>query len=360
MREKHPLHGGNINEEARRIGVGVDQLLDASASLVPFALPQTLQTCLVQAVTSKALKHYPDCSHKNLKEAIANWHKIDPAMVLPGNGASELFTWAARDAATHGISALPSPGFSDYSRALRCWNAPYIHISLPLTWTAQGPQTFPISPKTNVLWITNPHNPTGQLWSRDSIEPLLEKHNLIICDEAFLPLVPNGEKQSLLPLTLNHHNLIIIRSLTKLFSIAGLRLGYAVGTPERLRCWSEYRDPWPLNSLAIEVGTEIMSNMTTLKDWIKKVQQWVSIEGPWLQNELQMIPGIHPLPSATNFQLIKGESSLVQVRESCAKKHVLLRECHSFKELGENYLRISLQNRLNNQRVVDVLSEFLS
>ncbi len=185
-----PFHGGNLNEEALRIGVHIDQILDASASLVPFGPPDSLKSFLANALGSNALRSYPDCSHKNLKEAISHWHHIDPTMVLPGNGAAELFTWAARDASQLGVSAIPTPGFSDYSRALRCWNASYREISLPLTWSSQSPQPFPLRPNTNVLWITNPHNPTGQLWSRESLEELLQKYLLVICDEAFLPLTP--------------------------------------------------------------------------------------------------------------------------------------------------------------------------
>ena len=164
-------------------------------------------------------------------------------MVLPGNGASELFTWAARDASSSGVNCLPSPGFNDYTRALTCWDASCIDMKLPLIWSAAAPQPFPRPPKASVIWITNPHNPTGQLWSRNSIESLLKDHKLVICDEAFLPLVPNGERQSLIPLVTKYQNLIVIRSLTKLFAIAGLRLGYAISTYERFKRWKEWRDP---------------------------------------------------------------------------------------------------------------------
>ena len=136
-------------------------------------LGKSLNKCLEGALKNHSLRNYPDCSHQALKEAIGSWHKIDPSMVLPGNGASELFTWAARDAAQQGLSGLPAPGFGDYARALRCWDAPYVHLPMPLSWSPKAPQPFPFETQTNVIWITNPHNPTGQLWSRKSIKPLL-------------------------------------------------------------------------------------------------------------------------------------------------------------------------------------------
>ena len=114
-------------------------------------------------------------------------------MILAGNGAAELLTWSARNAAEIGTSALITPGFSEYARALHCWNGDYICMRLPLCWSSETPQAFPYTQTTKVLWINNPHNPTGQLWSRSSIENLLSDYKLVICDEAFIPLVLHGE-----------------------------------------------------------------------------------------------------------------------------------------------------------------------
>ena len=175
-------HGGNLHQEAQRLGVKLNDLLDASASIVPFNSPRSLRRCLRKAISTYSLRNYPDRTHTGLKQAISKWHEINPEMVLPGNGASELFTWAAKDASQYGISGIPSPGFSDYERALRCWGAKYIHTQLPLSWNKQKIHDFPLTPESDVLWITNPHNPTGQLWSRESIEPLINHYKFIICD----------------------------------------------------------------------------------------------------------------------------------------------------------------------------------
>ncbi len=359
MNPSFSAHGGNLNEEARRLGIKVDQLLDASASLVPFPLPEPLLECLYAALKSNSLRSYPDCTHKALKDAIGCWHGIDPLMVLPGNGASELFTWAARDAAQQGLSGLPAPGFSDYWRALNCWNAAYLHLPIPLSWASETPQAFPLEPETDVIWITNPHNPTGQLWSQDSLKALLERNLLVICDEAFLPLVPNGEEQSLLPLVYKYPNLIVIRSLTKLFSLAGLRLGYAISSAERLERWKAWRDPWPVNGLALSAGTMLIRDVSSLKSWISKVQDWVALEGTWLQTNLKSIPTINPKHSSTNFLLIHSELSLINLRERLASEKILVRDCRSFINLNENWLRISTQTREGNIQIVNSIKKNL-
>ncbi|KGG34113.1 L-threonine 3-O-phosphate decarboxylase [Prochlorococcus sp. MIT 0703] len=388
------LHGGNRIDEAQRLGCRPEQLLDASASLVPFPPSRALQGCLRRALTDNTLRDYPDRSHQRLRDVISNWHGVDPLMVLPGNGAAELFTWAARDAAFEGVSGLPTPGFADYGRALRCWQACQQALPLPLSWSGEMPQPFPgfsgsptasspagVAPTApavatstaaspageplaagstaaaaEVAWITNPHNPTGQLWSRASLEPLLERYRLVICDEAFLPLVPHGEPQSLIPLVEAHPNLVVIRSLTKLYGIAGLRLGYALAQPERLQRWAGWRDPWPVNGIAAAVGEHLLRNPRRYQRWCRKVQRWTASEGVWLQRKLAELPGITAMPSAANFLLIRAQSSLLPLREALEARHrILLRDCRSFEGLGENWLRIGYQSRRNNRRIISAM-----
>ena len=334
------------------------QLLDASASLVPFRPPRALRRALSSAINGQALRDYPDRAQADLRSAIGSWHGVDPDQVLGGNGAAELFTWAARDATAAGLNVLPQPGFADYSRALACWGGAFEQQSLPLEWGDCWPQPFPlgaIKATSDVIWITNPHNPTGQLWSRASLEPLLARYALVICDEAFLPLVPGGEGESLLPLVADHPNLVVIRSLTKLFAIAGLRLGYAVAAADRLQRWHGWRDPWPVNGLAIAAGVAVMNDPVGLQRWQQRVQQWVQKEGTWFRAQLEAIPGLKAYPSAANYLLIQGEQSLLELRERLALDGVLLRDCRSFAGLGERWLRIGLQDRRGNQRILRAL-----
>jgi histidinol-phosphate/aromatic aminotransferase/cobyric acid decarboxylase-like protein len=375
-------HGGNRIAIARRLGCRPDQLLEASASLVPFPAPASLRRRLGRALAGgeavSALRDYPDRDYTALRGAIAAHHGLDPAAVLPGNGAAELFTWIGRDAAAAGVSLLPSPGFADYRRALACWDAPWRPLPLPLDWPETFPQAFPFpqpsaSPSAatgadpagaepaGALWITNPHNPTGQLWSRASLEPLLARFVLVVVDEAFLPLLPGGEAQSLVPLLRHHPNLVVVRSLTKLFAIAGLRLGYALAAPERLARWAAWRDPWPVNGLAALAGQTLLGDRRALEGWLARVQGWVADEGPWLAAGLRQLQGIEPLPSAANFLLVRGVASgqpcsLEPLRQALESRHrILVRDCRSFDGLGESWLRIALLDRAGNRRLLRAL-----
>ena len=346
-------HGGNREAAAARLNCRPSQLLDASASLIPWS-PRASRIPLA------SIRHYPDRGHALIRRLLGALHGLEFSFLLPGNGAAELFTWAAHDAAEQGLSVLAAPGFADYKRALRCWSATSRQQQLPLLWDEGFPQPFPDPGEGSVLWICNPHNPTGQLWSRASLQPLLERYALVICDEAFLPLVPNGEQQSLIPLVAEHSNLVVIRSLTKLYGIAGLRLGYAVAQPQRLQRWAEWRDPWPVNGIALAVGERLLSSPRRYQSWCARVQRWTATEGAWMQRQLAALPGITPMPSAVNYLLIRANRSLVPLREALEQRHrILLRDCRSFEGLGETWLRIGLQSRLNNRRIVRALREEL-
>ena len=264
--------GGNLAERAVALGIHQARLLDASASLAPLG-PWVAWLAGMAGASLGGFRPYPDRAQA-LRQAIGGIHGLDCSMVLPGNGAAELFTWAGRDSSAVGLSAIPAPGFVDYRRALDCWDGAWEPWPLPLSWDGRFPQCFPNPPPwADVLWITNPHNPTGQLWSRESLEPLIERYALVICDVAFLPLVPGGELQSLIPLVQEYALLVVIRSLTKLYGFAGLRLGYAIGQPDRLQRWAAWRDPWPVNGLAAAIGERLLADPSRYQRHCQGVQR---------------------------------------------------------------------------------------
>jgi len=359
--EAPPRHGGNVHQLARQLNCHPQQILDFSASLVPFGPPPSLRRALRQALNHHVVP-YPDPSYQHLREAIAQIHGLDPDWILPGNGATELITWVARDCQFfHNL--LPTPGFADYQRALNTWGAPSQFLPLQLHWCG-GAQNWgntlaqPMAAQNlhhgpSALWITNPHNPTGQLWHRDSLAALLHHYHLLVVDEAFLPLVPGGEVHSIIPLVPQFKNLVVIRSLTKLFSMAGLRLGYAVASPDRLERWRRCRDPWPINGLAVHGG------MAVLKDhrWQQRVWQWLEQEGPWLTHQLSTHCKILQVcPGAANYRLLYSHQSLLPLQQWLAQQRILVRDCRSFVGLDDHWLRIAIRERTQNRRLLTALA----
>ena len=348
-KERNFKHGGDIFNSAKKLNLLPSQIIDSSASLVPFEPPKIVLDALHSEIKMQGFRYYPERNLDDLREIIGEFHQINPDNILPGNGASELITWAGYEASKFGKSCIPSPGFVDYERSLNCWGASFSYLELPKIWSNNFPQPFPLNPTCDVLWITNPHNPTGQLWDKNSLEIILKKYKLVICDEAFLAITPNGEKESLIPLTKTHENLLVIRSLTKLFNIAGLRLGYVIGSSEKLRKWNIKRDPWPLNSFAIKAGIELLSNRNFYEEWTNKIHNWINTEKNSISNDLSKIKNLKIHHSSTNFFLIESKFSLSSNIDYLENKGILIRECSSFRFLNEKWARISLQSRKNNE-----------
>jgi len=176
----------------------------------------------------------------------------------------------------------------------------------------------------------------------------VKKYKLVICDEAFLSITPNGDKESLIPLTKRFDNLLVLRSLTKIFNIPGLRLGYVIGSSKKLKQWEINRDPWPLNSFSIKAGIDLLSNKKFYEQWTKQIHSWINIEKKRVFEKLLKIENLKIHNSSTNFFLIESETSLSPNIKYLENKGILLRECTSFRFLDEKWARISLQNRKNN------------
>ena len=359
MRNSNFTHGGNIYKHAKELNIPPSEIIDSSASLVPFPPPEFLIKALYSVLESQSFQFYPESNLNKIREVIADFHNINQENIMPGNGASELITWIGNTAANLGKNCLLTPGFVDYERSLNCWKGECIFEELPKKCQSNFSQKFPLKPITDVIWITNPHNPSGHLWKRASIEDILNEYKLVICDEAFLSITPNGEKESLIPLIKKYKNLIVIRSLTKLFNIAGIRLGYAIASPETIENLNHKRDPWPLNTFAIEAGIKLLENNSRYENWTLQIHNWIIAEKDFLRKELSKIKHLNVYNSATNFFLIENKNSLKPAIKYLASKGILIRDCSSFRSLDNKWARISLKNHENNQIIANELINFL-
>lgn len=312
------------------------------------------------------LKAYPDPQYRELRSALSEFHQIPLAYILPGNGAAELLTWACRDLAALDVTCLLTPAFSDYQRALKAFNATVQECPLePLAggqWELNQPlvandsESFLLK-KTAGLLLNNPHNPTGKLLPKVVASILPHDYALVVVDEAFMDFLPPDQQQSVIDLVLEQPNLVVLRSLTKFYSLPGLRLGYAIAHPDRLQRWQQWRDPWSVNALAAAAGAVIVQDTA----FQQQTWDWLATAKPLLFQGLANLPGLQPYPSAANFLLVKSERSVVQLQVELLKQHhILIRDCLSFPELGDRYFRVAIRTEAENQRLLDGLSQILS
>lgn len=357
-----PVHGGNLAWAAAVANCSPDSLVDFSASINPQGPPESVALALVKALGQ--LRHYPDPNYAALRQALAEYHRLPADWVLPGNGAAELLTWAARDLAEGPAPAgchLLTPAFGDYGRALIAFGVPVKPWPLPLKEmmgeaSLQNAIAWPNAEVTGIL-INNPHNPTGRLWSVDSLKPLLDRADTVIVDEAFMDFVPPNQQQSLIGELDRYPNLVVLRSLTKFYTLPGLRIGYALGHPDRLHRWQHWRDPWPVNALAAAAAIAAVQDQafqTLTWDWLPPARTA-------LFDGLRAISGLRPLAGAANFLLVKTPVPAPTLQEKVLRSHqVLIRDCLSFPELGADYFRVAVRTAGENERLLTALGQAMA
>jgi histidinol-phosphate/aromatic aminotransferase/cobyric acid decarboxylase-like protein len=279
-----------------------------------------------------------------------------------GNGAAELLTWACRSLSNLDRTYLLTPAFSDYLRALRAFQADV--CTYPIAVETQGDlnslrQMLLANPGSSTagLLLNNPHNPTGQVFQKGDLLPVLERSHLTIVDEAFMDFLPSQANYSLIPEVAHHRNLVIVRSLTKFYSIPGLRLGYAIGHPDLLQQWQAWRDPWSVNALAIAAGMAALDDEGFQSD----THRWLATAKPQLFQGLTELPGLYPILGAANFILVRCDESVMALQAALLKRHrILIRDCMSFAELGDRFFRVAVRTEVENDRLLQALSDVLA
>jgi L-threonine-O-3-phosphate decarboxylase len=338
--------------------------LDFSASINPLGPPESA----IAAIQShlRDLSAYPDPAYQSLRGALSQFHQLSPEWILPGNGAAELLTWACRELAELESTYLMTPAFGDYGRSLRAFGAQVetIPLDLPRLLAQPGvaPQLdwfasvlLPSSPPRHRrgLLLNNPHNPTGTLFPLDTLLSSLDQWGLVVVDEAFMDFLPPDTAPSLLEMVQEHPNLVVLRSLTKFYSLPGLRLGYAVAHPDRLQRWQQWRDPWPVNALAVAAAEAVLIDVA----FQRQTWDWLPTARSQLFQGLAALPGLQPYSGAANFLLVKTQRPGSSLQAQLLQRfQILIRDCLSFPELGEGAFRVAVRTQAENQRLLEALA----
>lgn len=359
----HPRHGGNLTWAATVAGCSSHEILDFSASISPLGPPASALAAIHSHLAD--LQSYPDPDYGQLRSVLSQHYALPPDWILPGNGSAELLTWACRELSQLNTTCLLAPGFGDYHRALKAFDGHITPLPLPLaSWEDldRAPvRSLPL-PKGGVdcscsgLLLNTPHNPTGSLFSLDSLLPCLDAFALVVVDEAFMDFLSPEQQPSLLGMVQEYPNLVVLRSLTKFYSLPGLRMGVALAHPDRLKRWQQWRDPWSVNALAVAAAIATVQDIS----FQQQTWQWLATARPRLLDGLAQLPGLHPLPGAANFLLVRSDVSTVDLQRVLLQRHrILIRDCLSFPELGDRYFRVAVRSQSENDQLLHGLAAVL-
>jgi len=345
---KRPVHGSITPAELRELGLNIDDVIDFSSNINPIGMSKHLK----DAIASVDISHYPDPDCLELRESLAKETGADVTSILIGNGSTELIHLIARAFLSRdNVAVILSPTYGEYETACSLAGAEPIFVkaeeSHDFRWVIPSACKHIKAIAPRIVFLCNPNNPTGVLLNSSDVKRIAASASpgLLIIDEAYMPFAddPWGATE-----LLDSGNIVVMRSMTKDYALAGIRLGYIVAAPEiieRLKCYQPF---WSVNAIAQAVGVATIDD----NEHIAKARKTVAKAKAYLLKSLADI-GLDVVPSDTNFLLIKVGNAK-SMRQALLRQGICVRDCTSFGL--PQYIRIAMQPLPECRRFVNGLS----
>lgn len=327
------------------------EYIDFSANINPIGPPVALKEKWGEFY--REISVYPDPFAIELRETISKKEGIESDSILIGNGGAELITLVARMLEGKRV-LIVQPTFSEYEKACLANKCEVSYHSLA------GPDfslTIPDLSNVDALFLCNPNNPTGVHYPPSKLKSIMEeceKHRcFLILDEAFYDFLVDYE--SLIPYINRFPKFIILRSMTKMFAIPGIRLGYLVAAPKIIKELSALQSHWSVNTVALLTGELCLHD----EEFIKDTQRYIEGERTRLF-EFFTQADFEFSPSKVNFYLLRDSNIEDQFRlfEFLLQRGIIPRHTFNFSSLEGNWLRFAIKGTDDNNQLMEVLSEW--
>jgi len=277
--------------------------LDANEN--PFNIPEKLINIISQKALEFSFNRYPDADAKILRNKLSEFLDIPFESICVGNGSDELINYIMTIFARNDARVVyPTPTFSMYEIIARSAGLEVNSVSLTDDFKIDLPQLLDSlnNKGSNLIFLSYPNNPTGNCFDKDVILELLEHSNtLVIMDEAYHEF----SGKTFLPYIEHYPNLIVTRTFSKAYSLAGLRVGYMVADRKIIREINKIRLPYNLNGFSQFVACTVLENVELLEPIIKKIIN----ERARIYKELIKLQNVKPFPTDANFILMRFADS---------------------------------------------------
>ena len=354
-------HGGDVWGFSRKFNIPLEKVLDFSGP-INFLGPAPKA---VEAVKEYAqlIRFYPDPNPVDLRQEIAEYvgQGVGAENIILGNGSIELIYMITEAFQRPFKAVIPVPSFSEYEKAVLRVGGDVVFVQLPFNFTLETENVKKaITDDTKIVYICNPHSPSGTLYSRASILELTEfcqkKGIIVSVDENYIEFADKGPEATVAGYTKQFENLFVIRSVTKFYGMPGIRFGYAIAAESIIDKLQTVRQPWSINGLA---GCATLAAFSD-KEFIENTKRTITREKAQFAKSIMEIGGLHVFPSETNFLLVKitsSQTTSTELREQLGKEGLLIRDCCTFVGLDNSYFRLTVRSAEDNQRLVEALKE---
>lgn len=359
-------HGGDIY--SREI------LWDFSANINPLGPPQSVKEAICRS--ARCCAAYPDNECRRLVQALSAYHDCPKEDILCGNGAADII-WLLAAAVRPEYAIIPAPTFSEYERALTAAGSRVIHryasgeepFSIhtgPLMEAAMLQDCTPDkengSNPRGMIVLCNPNNPTGLVMEREEVVRLAEfaekRKIILLLDECFMDFLDCPNTYSMLSLRHRFPHLVILKAFTKLYGMAGLRLGYCLtGNHLLLEQVRQQRQPWSVSTPAQMAGLAALSE----DGYVEKTRTVIARGREQLFRGLKDL-GFKVWPGRANYLFFRdmhAEAESQNLYRFCMEKKLLLRSCGNYPGLDGSYYRVCVKTKEENEHLLDILKEYL-
>lgn len=347
IKEHKPSSHGGINSiKSKKNGI-----LDYSSNINPLGCHPGVKKYLKKQMG--LLSIYPDSDSDELRKNLSWYTKIPEKQIVVGNGATEIiynFCKAFLNKKTPIL--IPIPTFSEYEAAAKLQNC---KISFFKTMNLNDDFNDFIYkiPKNGCVFVCNPNNPTGILISRKKMQKIIQasskKSSLVFVDECFIEL--SDTKQSIIKDIKKFENLFVLRSLTKSFGLAGIRIGYGLGNKKIVNILNNIKIPWNVSGIAQKAASAALC----YHNYLEKSSKMILNEKINLKKSISKIKGFSCYDSDTNFILIKTKIKSNILQKKLLEKKILVRDCNTFRGLNNNYIRVAVKKPKENKKLIKAL-----
>lgn len=347
------VFGDNIRSVKQRFGISPTEILKLDSNENFFVSKEELAKLIMEVVQDFDPRLYPQEEVEELREKIGAYINVSANSVAVGNGSDELMERIARLFLEPGEQALTVyPTFSMYRHAVTLQKAELIEVPLRDDFSLDVEALMSrVTSKTRVIFLCSPNNPTANQFKMEKIGCILEtfRKGVVVLDEAYAEFAGT----SAVWLTEKFDNLIVLRTFSKAFGLAGLRLGYCVADEEIANVLARNVGlPYPVNTIALRVGVKLLENLQIMKRAVKELQ----VERGKLIEALNGIHGVKAFDSQTNFILFRTEKSADEVYNRMLRKGIIVKNLGTILKF-DNCFRATVGTPKMNERLILALKE---
>jgi L-threonine-O-3-phosphate decarboxylase len=348
-------HGADIYTAAEKLGTDKDKIIDFSSNINPLGMPEAVKEAAINSISHS--DKYPDINSRELTRSISMAENVPENWVFTSNGAAEsIFRIVYYLKPKKGL--VTAPAFSEYENALKSAGAQAVYYNLEEEhdFKIKDDILNRINTETEIVFICNPNNPTGQLTNKEISEKIISRCRqagaFAVIDECFLDFSENKEKYSVVNLLEKYDNLIVLKAFTKIYAIPGIRLGYCMASNEKLIEGLKLSGPpWNVSAIAQSAGVAALNE----KEYAVKTVEYINKQRKYLIEELNKL-NIMTYNSHANYILFKIHAN-IDLKEEMLKKGILIRSCSNYMNLDNSYYRIAVKTDEENRLLINALKE---